>query len=131
MHAPVAEDTLVFNLQCLQRGTARKRFRREILDAWDNRCAYCNCERAHTLDHVQPKARGGPTKRNNLVACCAACNIEKTDIPFMEWFRAQTFWTEDRELKILSWIMQVDQENFEDSKYNELCQTFMLLPAAS
>lgn len=131
MHAPVAENNLLFNLQCLQRKSARKRFRREILDAWNNRCAYCNCDRAHTLDHVQPKARGGPTKRNNLVACCATCNIDKTDIPFMEWFRSQTFWSEERELKILSWIMQTEQQVIKPSSYYEFDGRYILLSAAN
>lgn len=131
MHAPVAENNLLFNLQCLQRKSARKRFRREILDAWNNRCAYCDCERAHTLDHVQPKAKGGPTKRNNLVACCATCNIDKTDIPFMEWFRAQTFWSEERELKILSWIMQTEQQFLKPSSLTEYNNLNILLPVAS
>ena len=131
MRAPVAEDQLVFNLHCLQRRTARKRFRRDILDAWQNRCAYCDSDRAHTLDHVHPKARGGETRRNNLVACCATCNILKTDIPFMEWFRGQSFWSEDRELKILRWIMQSESEINEEAKYNKSDSSFKLLPAVT
>jgi len=53
------------------------------------RCVYCGIparrpgrgiKRAPdlaTLDHVQPKAHGGPLDRDNIVLACAACNNER------------------------------------------------------
>ncbi len=120
------EDQLLFDLQCLQRKTARKKFRREILDAWDNRCAYCGSDRAYTLDHVHPKSRGGPTRRNNLVACCATCNIQKSDVEWMVFHRAQDFWTVDRELKILEWVNQDEFSTRAAREYHEICQAKLI-----
>lgn len=41
------------------------------------RCVYCAesfLEQDLTLDHVQPKMRGGDDSEGNLVACCQRCN---------------------------------------------------------
>lgn len=52
--------------------------RRGVLrrDAW--RCAYC-AKAANTIDHVQPKSKGGTDSWENLVACCFRCNNQKSD----------------------------------------------------
>ena len=52
--------------------------RRGVLrrDAW--RCAYC-AKPANTIDHVQPKSKGGAESWENLVACCLKCNNAKGD----------------------------------------------------
>ncbi len=44
-------------------------------------CAYCG-ERdgaTMTVDHVEPKSRGGRSTWANLVACCSPCNGRKRD----------------------------------------------------
>lgn len=43
-----------------------------------HRCAYCG-RPASTVDHVQPRSRGGATSWENLVACCLRCNSVKGD----------------------------------------------------
>ncbi|WP_328395343.1 HNH endonuclease [Nocardia sp. NBC_00416] len=43
-----------------------------------NRCGYCG-DRAHTVDHIRPRSRGGPNTWENLIACCATCNTGKAD----------------------------------------------------
>lgn len=52
--------------------------RRGVLrrDGW--KCAYCN-KTANTIDHIQPKSKGGADSWENLVACCLACNNKKGD----------------------------------------------------
>jgi len=52
--------------------------RRGVLrrDQW--RCAYCS-KAANTIDHVQPKSKGGADSWENLVACCLKCNNAKGD----------------------------------------------------
>ncbi len=117
----MSESDLVFSLQCLQRRTARKRFRKDILDAWNNVCAYCGSDRAHTLDHIIPRARGGPTKRGNLVACCGACNLSKGAEEYFLWYRQQFFWTEQREHKIFEWLSRNHDENIVTQEYELLC----------
>jgi 5-methylcytosine-specific restriction endonuclease McrA len=48
------------------------------------RCVYCADvfppERL-TLDHVQPRMRGGDSSEGNLVTACAACNTRKGSQP--------------------------------------------------
>lgn len=48
------------------------------------RCVYCGQElpgEALTLDHVQPRMRGGDRSEGNIVAACRPCNAEKAAIP--------------------------------------------------
>lgn len=43
------------------------------------KCAYCGSKDSLTLDHVQPKSKGGPNSWTNLITCCMRCNITKGD----------------------------------------------------
>ena len=52
--------------------------RRGVLRRDGHRCAYCRAS-ANTIDHVQPKSRGGKDTWENLVACCLRCNNNKSD----------------------------------------------------
>ncbi|MFM6963631.1 MAG: HNH endonuclease [Micrococcales bacterium] len=52
--------------------------RRGVLRRDAHRCAYCK-RSANTIDHVQPKSRGGSDSWENLVACCLRCNNKKGD----------------------------------------------------
>jgi 5-methylcytosine-specific restriction endonuclease McrA len=48
------------------------------------RCVYCNATEDLTLDHVQPKSRGGRTSWDNLVTACRRCNAKKGDYTLEE-----------------------------------------------
>jgi len=52
--------------------------RRAVLARDDGRCAYCG-GRASTVDHVQPRSRGGLHVWTNVVAACSPCNGRKAD----------------------------------------------------
>lgn len=52
--------------------------RRTVLQRDDHRCAYCGGG-ADTVDHVQPRSRGGRHEWTNVVAACARCNHRKAD----------------------------------------------------
>jgi len=52
--------------------------RRGVLRRDSHRCAYCG-KAASTIDHVQPRSRGGLDTWENLVACCLRCNNIKSD----------------------------------------------------
>ena len=52
--------------------------RRGVLRRDGHHCAYCG-KSANTIDHVQPKSRGGQDTWENLVACCFRCNNIKGD----------------------------------------------------
>jgi 5-methylcytosine-specific restriction endonuclease McrA len=58
--------------------------RDEIFRRDDYRCVYCGKSypaEQLTLDHVQPRARGGDSSPGNLVTACAACNTLKASRP--------------------------------------------------
>jgi 5-methylcytosine-specific restriction endonuclease McrA len=57
--------------------------RRGVLRRDGHRCAYCG-KAATTIDHVQPRSRGGVDSWENLVACCLRCNNVKGDRTPME-----------------------------------------------
>jgi len=41
------------------------------------RCQYCGSKGEMTFDHVVPRARGGRTTWQNVVAACGPCNLRK------------------------------------------------------
>jgi HNH endonuclease len=52
------------------------------------RCVYCGLvfpADALTLDHVEPKMRGGDHSAGNLVTACATCNAQKAGEPAWSW----------------------------------------------
>lgn len=54
--------------------------RQRIFERDGFRCAYCDAvfPAEHlTVDHVEPRMRGGDGSDGNLVTCCVACNAEK------------------------------------------------------
>jgi hypothetical protein len=125
-----SEQELVFNLQCLNRRTARKKFRKDILDSWDNKCAYCGSDRAFTLDHIIPKAKGGGTRRGNLLACCPSCNLAKSDQDWLEWYRQQKFWTDERERAVWAWLSYNHESSIAAREYEEACREPLKLPSS-
>ena len=83
------------------------RFRDQIFLSWGYCCAYCAepLGRNPTLDHVHPKAKGGLTTRDNLIACCFNCNGRKgATADWKKWYRRQQFWSEGREMTIEEWL---------------------------
>tara|TARA_R100000995_G_scaffold83533_2_gene59708 strand:+ start:1842 stop:2249 length:408 start_codon:yes stop_codon:yes gene_type:complete len=106
-----SEQELISSLECLCKSTARKKFRKDIKDSWNNQCAYCGSDEAYTLDHIQAKSKGGATRRHNLVACCGPCNLRKSDEDWFTWYRQQKFYSGEFELKIFQW-QYADHDRF-------------------
>ncbi|ABY22252.1 HNH endonuclease family protein [Renibacterium salmoninarum ATCC 33209] len=52
--------------------------RRGVLRRDEHHCAYCG-KSGSTIDHIQPRSRGGADSWENLVACCLRCNNLKGD----------------------------------------------------
>ncbi len=51
-------------------------------------CYYCGEKvgfKDLTMDHVIPLARGGSSRKDNLVPCCKDCNNKKKDYLPVEW----------------------------------------------
>jgi hypothetical protein len=56
--------------------------KQQVLERHGYRCVYCGetyDAPELTLDHVQPRVRGGDHSDGNLVACCRQCNTAKGD----------------------------------------------------
>jgi len=56
---------------------------RKILIRDNYKCAYCG-KHAKTVDHIQPKSRGGKNTWMNLIAACQPCNGKKADKTLQE-----------------------------------------------
>ena len=64
--------------------SARPSLRERILRRDRFHCVYCADPFPGpelTLDHVEPRMRGGDGSEGNLVASCRACNTEKAGMP--------------------------------------------------
>lgn len=49
-------------------------------------CIYCGSHEQLTLDHILPRARGGPDSSDNAVWVCQPCNSAKGDRRLYEWY---------------------------------------------
>lgn len=58
-----------------QKRVAFTRFNLFLRDEF--RCQYCGAKGDLTFDHVVPRARGGITSWENVVAACSCCNLKK------------------------------------------------------
>jgi 5-methylcytosine-specific restriction endonuclease McrA len=58
-----------------QKRVAFTRFNLFLRDEFS--CQYCGAKGDLTFDHVVPRARGGVTSWENVVAACAKCNLRK------------------------------------------------------
>jgi 5-methylcytosine-specific restriction endonuclease McrA len=56
------------------------------------RCVYCGVafpEDELTLDHVEPRMRGGDRSDGNLVAACRPCNTRKGSLPAWKYLSSR------------------------------------------
>ena len=102
----IAEDwsDLMFDLSCLSKQVAKRKFRKSIKYGWGGFCAYCRCNRATTLDHLKPRSKGGSSLRSNLIPACRECNHAKGSQPWLVWFQQQSFYNETAKELIEEWI---------------------------
>ena len=64
--------------------------RPRIFERDDYRCVYCGEQfpaEELTLDHVQPRVRGGDRSDGNLVTACSACNTLKGHRRLVDFLR--------------------------------------------
>ena len=119
----IAEDwkDLMFDLTCLSKQTAKRRFKKSIKYGWGGLCGYCRCNRATTLDHIKPKSKGGSSLRSNLLPCCLECNHSKGSQPWLVWFQQQSFYNETAKELIEEWISnkRFIEEGLGDGSFND------------
>ena len=116
----IAEDwkDLMFDLSCLSKQVAKRRFKKSIKYGWGGLCSYCRCNRATTLDHIKPKSKGGSSLRSNLLPCCLECNHSKGTLPWLVWFQQQTFYNETAKELIEEWI---SNKRFIEEELDDRC----------
>ncbi|MCC5915089.1 MAG: HNH endonuclease [Balneolaceae bacterium] len=51
--------------------------RKNIMKRDRHTCQYCGIKSDLTLDHIQPKSRGGRDSWENLTTACNKCNVKK------------------------------------------------------
>ena len=88
-----AEDwkELMFSLQCLNKGSAKRQFRQELKYAFGGLCAYCRENRATTLDHINPNPQEAVAF--DLLPCCQSCNHDKGSENWLVWINGKSFTT--------------------------------------
>lgn len=68
-------------------------------------CAYCGKPLKHfTQDHFIPLSAGGGYTRDNIIPACRRCNSSKHTSSFTEWYRKQSYYSPERETRILSYL---------------------------
>lgn len=58
--------------------------REEVFERDGHRCVYCGEPRPEdelSVDHVEPRRKGGDSSRGNVVTACIPCNREKGGAP--------------------------------------------------
>lgn len=94
----------VFNLQTTSSAEAKRLWRSKIKEEWGHECAYCGSQDNLTIDHIVPKAKGGPDFTKNLLCACHDCNQDKAYSPMEDWYLSQEFFNVDRYEKIKKWM---------------------------
>jgi 5-methylcytosine-specific restriction endonuclease McrA len=64
--------------------------RSEVFARDGHLCVYCGegpPEVELTVDHVEPRMRGGDNSSGNLVTACVACNRSKGGLPAWAWLQ--------------------------------------------
>jgi 5-methylcytosine-specific restriction endonuclease McrA len=101
LHSP---SEYLFNLRTTSSSEAKRLWRKEIKEKWENQCAYCESEENITLDHIIPQCKGGLDIKTNVVACCHSCNQSKGHEHWKLWYVQQDFYNEERFDKIEEWM---------------------------
>jgi 5-methylcytosine-specific restriction endonuclease McrA len=95
-------------MECLTSAEAKRRWRKSIKDAWDNRCCFCGrppiSDKSLTIDHLRPRSKGGQDVSNNCLPACLEHNRAKGSSDWKPWFREQKFYDEVREARIAFWL---------------------------
>lgn len=101
----------MYNLEVVQSRDAKRLWRKKIKEQWSNKCAYCESSDDLTLDHVIPRSHGGSDTTKNVVCCCKNCNQSKGHTDVEQWFRNQSFFTEEKLDRLNKWTVLEDTKN--------------------
>ena len=82
---------------------SNKNWRDSLYKLTKYKCIYCG-KKSESLDHINPKSKGGSSITSNCVPCCLSCNGKKSDFEVLEWYRKQKFYDPRRSMAIRAWI---------------------------
>lgn len=86
---------------------------KEMMDFFDNKCAYSGRGDFITRDHIIPLKKGGEHAIWNLVPMHGPYNFSKQDKDIEEWYKQQDYFSEERLAKIREW------QEYAYKKYSE------------
>lgn len=72
--------------------------------AFDFLCAYCGSEENLTHEHFIPLSKNGNYTTDNIIPSCGSCNYSKSDSDFYEWYPKQSFYSVERQNKIIKYL---------------------------
>jgi 5-methylcytosine-specific restriction endonuclease McrA len=101
LHSP---SEYLFNLRTTSSSEAKRLWRKEIKEKWENKCAYCGSKENLTIDHIIPQSKGGTDFTKNVVCCCHSCNQSKGHEHWKLWYVQQDFYSEEKLNKIEEWM---------------------------
>jgi hypothetical protein len=61
-----------------------KQLKKTILKRDNHTCHYCG-QFGNTVDHKKPRSKGGCSTPANLVCCCRKCNMDKSNMEYIEF----------------------------------------------
>jgi hypothetical protein len=124
MQLPDSPDQLLFELKAMTSGEAKRAWKAAIKHAWNDRCAYCGKtpidDKSLTIDHVKPRSRGGEDRTRNCIPACRRCNHAKGSEEWMAWYRLQSYYSLEAEIRIRHWLKTghvLDSLNTDDSHW--------------
>ena len=79
-----------------------RRWRQSLHRRSGHCCLYCGAA-SESIDHVQPRSRGGASVTENCVPACLACNGRKGDGDAFTWYRQQSFYDPRRAMALRAW----------------------------
>ena len=100
-------DHYLSNLIVMTSSEAKRLWRRSIKEHFDYTCIYCGKSydlSQLSIDHVQPKSKGGKDIASNAVCACTKCNQEKGSTHWLSWMRAAYGVNRLREKLIMEYI---------------------------
>lgn len=111
----------VFNMAALNSRDAKRQWRHDIKQAWNNCCAYCGKppidDNSLTIDHVRPRSKGGEDSTRNVIPACRSCNLDKGSENWLQWYSRQNFYSIYAEYRIRRWLQtgEVEEYSFDPS----------------
>lgn len=75
-----------------------------IRECFGNRCAYCGRKLPLEQEHFIALTKGGEYTINNIIPACKSCNSSKGNKDFFVWYPSQSFYSKNRQQKILKYL---------------------------